>query len=98
MPPFQVAYLEAAKTALKDICDRAAVIGLEDAVLNAARKIDARLRNDPRSFGEPKHRFKELQLVLHCAIVSPLVVHFTVHQELPNVFVKSINPLPGKGL
>ncbi len=97
-PAFTVSYPETVRMALREIATRAAEQGRTDQVLAAVRAIDARLKQDPRSFGEPKYRYEELKLVLHVAIQAPLVVHFTVHDELPIVFVRSLRPLPGQGL
>jgi hypothetical protein len=64
-PPFTVSYPETVRMALREIATRAAEQGRTDQVLAAVRAIDARLKQDPRSFGEPKYRYEELKLVLH---------------------------------
>jgi hypothetical protein len=97
-PQFTVSYPESVSLALREHAKQAAREGCMDKLLAAVRAIDARLKRDPRDFGEPKHRYQELKLVLHVAIHAPLVVHFTIHDELPVVFVKSLCPLPGYGL
>jgi hypothetical protein len=66
-------------------------------VLAAMRTIDNHLRSDPRVFGEPKYHYRALKLELRVAIEPPLVVHFTVHDEQPLVFVKTLDALPGQG-
>jgi hypothetical protein len=94
---FRVSYSESVRIDLRAMVKRALEAGLGGVLRAALQAIDARLKQDPRSFGEPKYRYKNLKLVLHSAIYSPLVVHFTVHEELPLVFVESIQPLPRQG-
>src|SRR5262245_18302664 len=96
-PPFTVSYPDSVRAALRELAERAAGLWLLDNVLAAARAIGARLKQDPRSFGEPKYRYQHANLVLHVAIHPPLVVHFTVHDDLSVVFVKSLSALPGHG-
>jgi hypothetical protein len=79
------------------MAQRAHAVGQAGKLLAALRAIDTRLQQDPRSFGEPTYNYVHLKLVLHVAIYSPLVVHFTVHQELPQVYVKLIETLPRQG-
>jgi hypothetical protein len=93
-PAFHLSYLERVRAALKRMAQRAQAAGLSDKLLAALCAIDTRLQQDPRSFGEPTYNYVHLKLVLHVAIYSPLVVHFTVHQELPQVYVKMIQTLP----
>jgi len=95
---FTVSYPETVRAGVKELAIRASDLGMLDSILAAVRAIDTRLKKDPRSFGEPKFRYQELKLVLYVAIQFPLVVHFTVHECLPVVFVKAIRALPGQGL
>jgi hypothetical protein len=97
-PSFHVSYPETVQNSVKELAERAVEQGYGERVATALRYIDARLKQDPRSFVEPKFRYKDLQLVMHVAVHPPLVVHFTVHETLPVVFVKSLHPLPGVGL
>jgi hypothetical protein len=94
---FRVVYSESARTALRDLHARAVRRGLGQNVLAAIRTIDHSLCTDPHGFGEPKYRYRALKLQLRVAIVPPLVVHYTVHEEQPLVFVKALRSLPGQG-
>ena len=51
---YRVVYSESVRSALKDLCARAAQRGVEQNVLSALRLIDARLHAYPDIFGEPK--------------------------------------------
>jgi hypothetical protein len=95
--PFHVGYSGRVRTALKEMAQRAQTAGVRAKMLDALRAIDTRLRQDPRTFGEATYNYNHLKLVLHVAIYSPLVVQFTVHEELPQVFVRLIDTLPRQG-
>src|SRR5262249_36463518 len=96
-PPYRVIYSESVQTSLKNLSAKAAEKGLKQAVLSAIRTIDQRLHADPRLFGEPKYHHRALKLELRVGIEPPLVVHYTVHDEQPLVFVKTLQALPGQG-
>lgn len=93
-PQYQVVYAESVRQTLNDLVPRVVQQGLAPTVLSALRTLDERLHEEPRLYGEPKYRFRALRLELRVAIEPPLVVHFTVHDEQPLVFVKSIQLLP----
>jgi hypothetical protein len=95
--PYRVIYSEAVRPVLIELHARAALKGLEQNVLSAIRTIDNRLHADPLFFGEPKYHYRALKLELRVGIEPPLVVHYTVHDEQPLVFVKAISSLPGQG-
>jgi hypothetical protein len=63
------------------------------AFLRTLRKINARLCKDPRGFGETLYRLPALKLLVHQGIISPLVVTYGVHDELPVVFVHVVKLL-----
>jgi hypothetical protein len=56
--------------------------------LEALRALYDRLRRDPQGFGEPLYRLPALRLVIYTALVTPLAVHYAVHEERPLVFIK----------
>jgi hypothetical protein len=96
-PPHQVVYPERVRQALTDLHARAVSKGMGPSVLSAMRTIDHRLRSAPHLFGEAKFHYRTLKLQLRVAIEPPLVVHYTVHEEQPLVFVKALTSLPGQG-
>jgi hypothetical protein len=96
-PPYQVVYSEVVRNSLKELHARAAQNGREQDVLSALQTIDRRLHSDPLVFGEPKYHYRALRLELRVGIEPPLVVHYTVHEELPLVFVKAFKALPRQG-
>ena len=74
---------------LAAIYRRAEPLGRAADVAAAARRIDYRLRNDPRVFGEPVAPLAAAGLELRRGAVAPVVVYYAVHQSLPEVFVRS---------
>jgi hypothetical protein len=63
------------------------------AFLAVLRKVNDRLCKDPRGFGETLYRLPALKLLVHQGIISPLVVTYGVHDELPIVFVHVVKLL-----
>jgi hypothetical protein len=96
-PAPRVVYSESVRNQLKALHARAVRQGRGADLLSALRRIDDRLHSDPRLFGEPKYHYRALKLTLRVGIDPPLVVHYTVHDEQPLVFVKAIRSLPGQG-
>jgi len=60
---------------------------------NVVREVYGRLRSDPRAFGETLYRLPALKLLVHQGIISPLVVTYGVHDELPLVFIHVVKLL-----
>jgi hypothetical protein len=67
--------------------------GKGGAFLSALTKINARLRKNPREFGESLYRLPALKLLVYQAIIAPIVVTYGVHEELPVVFVHVVGLL-----
>jgi len=63
------------------------------AFLEILQQLNERLRNDPRGFGETLYRLPALKLLVHQAIIRPLVVTYGVHDELPVVFIHVVKLL-----
>ena len=93
----QVVYSAAVQAALRDLITQALQQGNElgQKALAAVRAIDARLRTDPRGFGEPCYHLSEMRLEVRLAVVLPLSVTFAVHEEKPLVFVTGHRLLTG---
>ena len=56
--------------------------------LDALRALNDRLRNDPKGFGEALYRLPALNQVVYVAVVTPLIVHYGIHEEKPLVFIR----------
>jgi hypothetical protein len=96
-PGFQVVYSQSVKQAIWAMSQRANAAGRGADNLAALRAIDRRLHSDPRSFGDVRFHYHGLHLEYRVAIVTPLIVHFTVHHTQPVLFVMRIFPLTGQG-
>jgi hypothetical protein len=96
-PPYEVIFSGSTRNQFKDLCREAAPHGLEKAVLSAARAIIARLRSDPRGFGESLYTLRGMKLEVRIGIELPLVVSYGVHEEKPLVFIRKIFFTPGVG-
>jgi hypothetical protein len=57
-------------------------------VREAIASIFQRLRSNPLEFGELKGKLTTLNLLMHVATISPVVVHFGIHQQLKIVFIQ----------
>lgn len=66
---------------------RAIAAGHGTEVLHALRVIQNWLRADPRSLGEPTRDYSELRLTEFAGSYGPIAITYTVHWDLPLVFV-----------
>jgi len=89
-PSFQVTLAGQAQQTIKESHQYAAELGQGKQFLDSLRFVYARLRTDPHSFGEPLFRLPTLKLLVACAIVPPVIVHFGVHQEEPLVIIRHV--------
>ncbi len=56
-------------------------------------KIMKRLQSDPLNFGELIGIYHKLNLIMHVAVVPPLLVRFAIHQEAKIVIIMKISRL-----
>ena len=89
----EVAVSKHVSAIIKQLHERAAQQGKGEQFLAALRTIHHRLQNDPQVFGEPLFHLPALKLLVYQAIVSPLVVHYALHQARPLVIVRSVELL-----
>jgi len=66
--------------------------------LTALRRVYDRLRNDPHDFGEALYRLPLLKLLVHQGVISPLVVTYGIHDDLPLVVIRGVQLLSDPGL
>ena len=89
MPPrFQIIASGAVLAEFREVHRRATLQGQGKALIKAARKIIEGLRSDPVSVGEPLYPLPNLRLLVCVAIVSPLLVYYAVHEEMPLVVIQ----------
>jgi len=94
---YRVIYSESVRSTLVDLHRRAALLGLEQTVVAAAKAIDEHLRTDPMAFGDLNFSLREMKLDVFARVFPPLVVYYAVHKTKKLVFVKRIQPAPGAG-
>jgi hypothetical protein len=76
--------------AIKQLKQLAEQLGMGSHVRTALKKIAHRLRTDPLNFGEMVKHLPNLRLLVHHAVVYPLVLRFAVHEEQPIVYLMSV--------
>jgi hypothetical protein len=92
-PRFRITYLNHAKEQFRQIVRRALHLGRLAEVVAATRLIHHRLQTDPREFGESIGSYRFARLDLRDAAVGPVVVHYGVHQDQHDVFVRGFDDL-----
>lgn len=94
MPPYAVSYSENVRISLRELCARAAQVGLGDEALRAVRIIDRELHLDPLGFGDPWFELRDANLQIMVRVFWPLSVVYGVHQVRPVVFPRTFSPYP----
>lgn len=89
-PSFRVVTLESARQQLLAITEQVADANAGGEVAAAIRRIYARLKSDPRDFGEPLNHHPAMKLTVRRAAIVPVFVEYGVHDEKPIVFVRRI--------
>jgi hypothetical protein len=92
-PVYQVKLSKKIVKAIKELHEQAATQGRGQRYLASLETIHHRLQKDPRNLGEPLYRLPALKLLVYQAIVSPVAVHYGVHEEKPLVFLKGVQLL-----
>lgn len=64
-------------------------------ILARVKRITEKLKRDPWNFGEQRYHLYKARLQVRVASVSPVVVEFSVHMDLSEVFIRSFTPLAG---
>lgn len=93
-PGYEVSVSAAVRELLVRLHDQATAAGRRAEFLVALRTITARLRAEPRTFGEEVFDLPALRLTVKVAVVLPLAVEFAVHPDRPVVFVRTFRYLP----
>lgn len=90
---YRIAFSEAISDEARRLQRQASREGRGPAFLAAFRKITERLQDDPTNFGDPNYRLPALRLQLRTAIVPPILVHFAVSEDRPEVYIKALKLL-----
>jgi hypothetical protein len=94
-PRYRVQLAGRAADQLAEITRRAEGLGRMADIRAAYRLIMRRLRTTPREFGEAVAPLRAARIDLFTAALAPLVVHYGVHKDLPEVFVREFRALFG---
>jgi hypothetical protein len=96
---YRLVYSEQARTALKELLQKAKGLGRKAEVAAAVKKIEGRLRTQPTTFGEPVYDLQHARLQVRSAIVGPLAVTYGVDEDNHLVYVVlPFKPLTSSGL
>lgn len=93
-PRYKAVYSADLRDRIKALAVRALEHGVVADFLWALKTIDTKLKNEPMTFGDPYYRLPAAKLLVLGRIIKPLQVIFAVHQVLPVVFVRSLQPFP----
>jgi hypothetical protein len=83
---------------LRDWAVIAVRIGMREAFVVALAELDARLRTDPESWGDPVRDYRGLHLTQYYHYGRILTVDYAVHIDGTPVFVIDVHLTPGTPL
>lgn len=89
-PRYSLGAIGAAQIQLTAILEKAAADGTQIAATKALDVIEARLRTDPTTFGEPLYHLRKAKMIIRCVAVIPLYVEYGVHDEQPVVVIRRV--------
>jgi hypothetical protein len=84
---YRLTYAERVLEHLRTLEARAVAAGRESEFTSALDTINAWLRADPTSLGEAKHDYVRLRLTEYAGSYGPIAITYSVHWDLPLVFV-----------
>jgi hypothetical protein len=90
---YQVRLSQLARNTIRQHYLEASQAGTGPQFLAALRRLLEHLRAEPLTFGDPCYRLPALRLRVFLAVVSPLVVHYAVHEERLFVFIHRVKVL-----
>jgi hypothetical protein len=90
---YKVVLVGKARSIIQELHTELMQQGIGAIFLESLRKIYNYLREEPYEFGEALYRLHSLKLLVHQGVVSPLVVTYGVHDDLPLVFVHFVKVL-----
>jgi hypothetical protein len=96
--PYSVVYSGLQRQAVRAYGERAAQRGILAAYLDAIRSMHDHLTTDPLDWGDPQNRLRHMGLLLCQRIHRMLLVHYAVDEQRRIVYLRSIRPMPNRGL
>ena len=91
--PFKVGQAAGIKQRMQTLADLASLAGIRRFYLDALAVMLQRLENDPLEWGDPLYRKPALGGMVCHAVVSPIIVHYSVHEPAHTVLIIEIKPL-----
>lgn len=86
---FEVHVSKSVANLMRHLQNQAIAAGLGKEFASAWQRILQLLQRDPHSTGEPLYLLPNLRLQMRLVIVAPLIIHFAVSIERPDVYVKT---------
>jgi hypothetical protein len=84
---YRVSYADRVLEHLPTLEARATAAGREEEYTRALATINAWLRSDPATLGEPVRDYPALRLTEYMGVHGPLAITYTIHWDIPFVFV-----------
>jgi hypothetical protein len=92
--PFRVVYFGNTIQATRALADKASAIGIRQQFIDTLKAIQARLKQEPLTWGDPLFRFHHLGLEMRHGIQSLVHVYYAVDEANRVVYVRDLLPLP----
>jgi hypothetical protein len=92
-PPFRLGSSAKLNQEIRELAKLAESLGKKRAFLKSLRQITTRLKHAPFTFGECRYHLAESKLRFQIGAISPVAVHFAIHEESPNVILLKVHLL-----
>jgi hypothetical protein len=96
--PYRYSMIARFREQLLEIGRRASFRGVRHELAESLRRIERRLIDSPREWGDPWYRVGGMHLTVFSGRIDFLQVIYAVHDDQPVVFAQSIRPIPGHPL
>lgn len=91
--PYDVSISKKVADEIKAVIEKARLAGITKKVIAALRLIHERLRSNPLEFGEFRFHWSKAKCRCHVAVVEPVAIQFSIHDEKPVVFLTKVHLL-----
>jgi hypothetical protein len=91
--PYKVGKYGGVEEQMQMLLDRASLGGIRAYYTGALLEMARHLKNDPLEWGDPLYRKPALGGIVCHAVVSPIIVHYSVHEPAHTILIIEIKPL-----
>ena len=91
--PYKVGNYDGVEQQMQLLLDLASLAGIRASYLESLADMARHLKTDPLEWGDPVFRKPDLGGIVCRALVSPVVVHYSVHEPAHAVLIIEIKPL-----